>query len=132
MKNDSTVTEPGLSSIRNTDARGASTAWATRVLIGVTWLTTTTVLPACASRTTLQPGQHALLHGAEGLPCPTRGDVEGAKPGVEVGLVLLGDLDERQPVPGPELHLGEARLLLERVTQRLGKDLRGLAGAAYR
>ena len=37
---------PVESSIRNSADSGASTAWATRVLIGVTWLTTSTVLPA--------------------------------------------------------------------------------------
>ena len=55
MKKDSTVTEAGLSSIRNTEVSGASTACATSVLIGVTWLTTTTVRPAWSSRRRCNP-----------------------------------------------------------------------------
>ena len=43
---DSTVTDAGDSSIRKTDSSGASRACATSVLIGVTWLTIATVLPA--------------------------------------------------------------------------------------
>ena len=46
---------------------GASTAWATSILIGVTWLTTTTVLPAYASSSRVEPGQHPLLDLAERL-----------------------------------------------------------------
>ena len=47
--------------------------------------------------------------------------------------MLLGDLGEGQPVPGAELHLGEARLDLDRpCPSTLGEDLGGLPGAAYR
>src|SRR3954447_6832591 len=49
LKNVTTLTEAVESSIRNSAVSGAPTAWATRVLIGVTWLTTITVRPAYRS-----------------------------------------------------------------------------------
>jgi len=46
LRQEKTLTDAVDSSIRNSEVRGASTACATRVLIGVTWLTTATVPPA--------------------------------------------------------------------------------------
>ena len=61
VKNVTTVTDAGRSSIRNCDASGACSASATTTLIGVTWLATTTVLPARASRRRSSAAEHALL-----------------------------------------------------------------------
>ena len=51
---------------------------------------------------------------------------------IEVGPVPLGDLGEREPVPDPELHLGEARLGLGRQPEPLGQDLPRLPRALHR
>ena len=110
------MTDAGDSSIRNTASSGASSACATRILIGVTWLTTTTVRPACAAQHPVERGEHPLLDGPERLAA-RRAPVQRAQPRLEVGLVALGHLGEGQPVPGAELHLGEARLLLDRAAR---------------
>ena len=56
---------------------------ATRVLIGVTWLTTTTVLPACASQHPVEPGQHPLLDRRGTTRRPLAATSSEPEPGVE-------------------------------------------------
>ena len=79
----------------------------------------------------VQRRQHPRLDGLEGLTALGR-PVQLAHPALEPGLVALGDLGERQPVPDPELHLGEPGLLLDGPAQDVRQDVGGLTRAAYR
>ncbi len=70
--------------------------------------------------------EHPLLHGPERLTAVRRG-LEVAEPGAELVGPLLVHLGEAHPVPGAELHLGDARLLLDLEVEELRQDLRRLA-----
>ncbi len=80
----------------------------------------------------VEGAEDPLLDRAERLAVTARHPVEGADPAVEVGLVRRRDLRERQPVPGAELHLGEAWLFLDGQPEPFGEDVGRLPGAAYR
>ena len=78
-----------------------------------------------------QPVEHPLLDDLERLAAG-RAHVDRAQPRLQLARELLADLGEGHPVPGAELHLGEARLHLDTVAEGLGQDLRRLQGATHR
>ena len=97
----------------------------------MTWLTTTTVLPGVRRQHPVATVEHPLLHRAERLAAVRRG-LEVTQPGRELVGVLLVHLGEAHPVPGAELHLGDAGLLLDLEVEELGQDLGRLAGTPHR
>jgi hypothetical protein len=125
------VTEAGLQLEPVEAVSGAPSACATSVLIGVTWLTSATVLPACRLDPGPGPREHPLLDRAERLAAARR-VVQVAEPRLHLLGVLLGDLDEGHARPRCRTPSRRSRRRPAPPACRdLGDDLGGLPGAAY-
>ena len=124
------MTDAGRSSMRNWVVSGAWSASATTTLIGVTWLATTTVRPAWRVSSRSRAASTRSCTITSDSPPPGRSSSDPIHLS-SAGRSRRRHLVEGQSVPGAELHLGEARLLLERHPEAFGEDLAGLEGAAY-
>ena len=96
--------------MRNSDSGGAPSASRTRVLIGVTCVTSRTVRPAYRAMSRSRAAATRSRDLGEALAAAGGRRVGGRQPGVEVGGVALPHLGEGQPLPGAEVRLAQALL----------------------